>query len=157
MRLEILFASLVFATVAVAQSAAPVLTGQKAYTDARNDHPGIRRRFEADDLPAPLATRPASNPAATVHRAADAKPQAPAGFSVELAAEGLRGPRAIRVAPNGDVFVAETRAGRVLVLRPDAEGHLGAPQIFLQGLRLRPLSAQGARRSSHRPCFRRGF
>ena len=133
MRPAILLASLLIANVAAAQSAHPILTGPNAYTNARDDVPGTRRRFDPDDLPAPLASRPVSNPATTVRRPADVMPRAPAGFSVELAAEGLRGPRAIRVAPNGDVFVAETRVGRVLVLRPDAEGHLGAPQIFLEG------------------------
>lgn len=133
MRASILLASLLVANIAAAQSAPSVLTGAKAYSDARSDRPGTRRRFDPADLPAPLATRPVSNPAATVRRPADAAPRAPAGFSVELAADGLRGPRAIRVAPNGDVFVAETRAGRVLVMRPDAQGRLGAPQVFLQG------------------------
>ena len=44
-------------------------------------------------------------------------PQVPPGFKIELFAEGLSGPRIIRAAPNGDIFVAETRAGRIRVLR----------------------------------------
>ena len=128
-------ASLCATTACLAQQAdTPVLTGDAAYTDARTDRSGTRHRFDADHLPAPMATRPVSNPATTVRRGEDAVPTAPEGFSVELAASGLRGPRAIRVAPDGDVFVAETRAGRVLVLRPDASGRLGPPRVFLQGL-----------------------
>ena len=37
-------------------------------------------------------------------------PKAPAGFTVELLATGLNQPRTIRVAPNGDAFVAESEA-----------------------------------------------
>ena len=39
------------------------------------------------------------------------------GFKVEQYATGLENPRMIRTAPNGDVFVAETRAGDVRVFR----------------------------------------
>ena len=52
-----------------------------------------------------------------VPRPASAMPQVPAGFKIELFAEGLSGPRQMRVAPNGDIFVAETRAGSIRVLR----------------------------------------
>ena len=40
-------------------------------------------------------------------------PKALAGFAVDLFADGLSAPRVIRVAPNGDIFVAESGAGRV--------------------------------------------
>src|SRR5208283_5207037 len=49
-------------------------------------------------------------------------PKAPEGFSVALFAEGLSGPRVIRTAPNGDIFVAESGAGRVRVFQPDGAG-----------------------------------
>ena len=41
-------------------------------------------------------------------------------FKIALFASGLSGPRIIRVKPNGDISVAETHAGRIRVLRPDA-------------------------------------
>jgi glucose/arabinose dehydrogenase len=44
-------------------------------------------------------------------------PRAPAGFKVNLFAENLDEPRVIRVAPNGDLFLAETGAGQVRVYR----------------------------------------
>ena len=55
-------------------------------------------------------------------------PKAPPGFAVDLFASGLNTPRVIRVAPNGDIFVAETGAGRVRVFRPakSAPGRLKA-------------------------------
>ena len=49
---------------------------------------------------------------------ASEKPVVPPGFEVSLFAEGLDEPRLIRAAPNGDIFVAESAAGRVRVLRP---------------------------------------
>ena len=39
-----------------------------------------------------------------------------------LFAEGLDQPRTLRVAPNGDIFVAETASGNVRVLRPSTDG-----------------------------------
>jgi glucose/arabinose dehydrogenase len=50
-------------------------------------------------------------------RPPDAWPKAPPGFVVELFASGLDNPRLIRVSSSGDVFVAESRPGRVRVLR----------------------------------------
>jgi len=44
-------------------------------------------------------------------------PQAPPFFQVGLFATNLEVPRVIRVAPNGDVFVVESQAGRIRVFR----------------------------------------
>jgi glucose/arabinose dehydrogenase len=42
----------------------------------------------------------------------------------------------LRVAPNGDVFLAETGGGRVLVFTPGADGTLpSAPRVFAKGIR----------------------
>jgi len=41
----------------------------------------------------------------------------PRALKLNFLAEGLNGPREMRVAPNGDIFVAETRAGRIRILR----------------------------------------
>jgi glucose/arabinose dehydrogenase len=64
-----------------------------------------------------------------VKRPPGASPKAPPGFTVEDYATGLEAPRLLRVAPNGDVFVAESRAGRVRVLRG------GRAELFADGLR----------------------
>jgi glucose/arabinose dehydrogenase len=59
------------------------------------------------------------------------------GFSVKELASGLNEPRLIRVAPNGDIFVAESRAGRIRVLRPSGGGdELSRNEIFASGLKL---------------------
>src|SRR3979490_1972331 len=92
------------------------LTGEAAFGDWRSDKPGVVRLIRPADLPKPGATASASNSSRVVPRQPSAAPRVPAGFKIELFAEGLRGPRQMRVAPNGDIFVADTRAGRIRVL-----------------------------------------
>ncbi|OLB62485.1 MAG: sorbosone dehydrogenase, partial [Acidobacteria bacterium 13_2_20CM_2_66_4] len=88
------------------------------------------------DLPQPFATESARNNARIVPRPADAWPQAPAGFKVELYASELQGPRTIRLAPNGDLFVAETRAGNIKVFRGrTADGKPEQVSVYASGLR----------------------
>ena len=45
---------------------------------------------------------------------------------MDLLASGLHGPRLIRTAPNGDVFIAESYAGRIIVFRSDRMSVFGA-------------------------------
>jgi len=87
------------------------------FTDFRYEHPGAIRKITVADLPPPFATRSAGNGPRIVARPDDAWPQAPGGFVVELYATGLDNPRLIRTAPNGDVFVAESRPGDIKVFR----------------------------------------
>src|SRR6267378_709580 len=100
---------------ALAQSG-PLL-GTAAFGDWRADKPGVSRLIRPEDLPRPGATPSSANASRVVPRPSAAVPQVPAGFKVELFAEGLSGPRQMRVAPNGDIFVAETSAGRIRILR----------------------------------------
>jgi len=119
---------------ALAQSGA-TLAGAAAYGDWRSDAPGVRRRLTPADLPAPLASTPTSNRSQEVARPADAAPKVPPGFSVAPFAEGLEGPRVLRIAPNGDIFVTESGAGRVRALRADPLGSAAMKsEIFATGL-----------------------
>ena len=47
---------------------------------------------------------------------ADAWPLAPAGFKVQLYADGFEEARLLRTAPNGDVFLTDTKAEAIKVL-----------------------------------------
>lgn len=85
--------------------------------DWRHHAPGTTHAITVEKLPAPFSTSSARNNPAVVPQPADAKLSVPGGFKVELFAKGLSGPRIIRSAPNGDIFVAETRASRITVLR----------------------------------------
>jgi glucose/arabinose dehydrogenase len=105
-------------SLAQSPAAAPaILTGTAAYGDWRSDAPGLRRRLSAADLPVPYASRSAGNPPGVVAAPRDAALKVPAGFTVRQLAGGLENPRVVRVAPNGDIFVAESSAGRIRVLR----------------------------------------
>jgi glucose/arabinose dehydrogenase len=118
---------------ALAQSG--VREGKEAYGSWQQDKPGTVRLIRPKDLPQPGATASAANVSRVVARPSGAVLQVPPGFKIELFAEGLSGPRIIRVAPNGDIFVAETRAGRVRVLRAaDGAAKPGTNEIFASGL-----------------------
>src|ERR1700730_15466364 len=110
-------AATVFAGAGLALAQSGPLLGTAAFGDWHADKPGVSRLIRPEDLPRPGATPSSANVSHVVPRPAAAVPQVPAGFKVELFAKGLSGPRQIRVAPNGDIFVAETRAGRIRVLR----------------------------------------
>ena len=59
----------------------------------------------------------------------------PDGFAVNVFAEGLANPRRMELAPNGDVFVAESRTGEIVVLRDaDGDGVAERRETFATGL-----------------------
>ena len=122
-----------FVVPAMAQSGARV--GAAAFGDWRADMPGVSRLIKPDDLPKPGATPSAANVSRIVARPSSAMLQVPAGFKIELFVDGLNGPRQMRVAPNGDIFVAETRAGNIRILRaPDGSSRASTNEIYASGL-----------------------
>jgi glucose/arabinose dehydrogenase len=111
-------------------SSAPVEAG-----DWQKAAPGVKYHITLANLPPPYATRSSGNGPKVVKQPANAELSVPPGFTVRLFASGLSNPRIIRVAPNGDIFIAETGAKRIRVLRA-ADG-ADAPtenQIFAEGL-----------------------
>lgn len=105
------------------------------FTDYRYEAPGHERKITVADLPAPYATSSAGNAPSIVARPAGILPKAPPGFEVNLFAERLNGPRVIRRAPNGDVFVAETDAGRIRIFRGmTAQGTPQQTAVFAEHL-----------------------
>ena len=119
--LIIVFATSGFAWHAISQER-PVLTGKAALGDWRDDKPGLRRHVTLNDLPPPYATTSARNPPSVDRNWRGQAPLVPAGFEIKLFASNLDRPRLLRAAPNGDIFVAESGANRVRVLRPSADG-----------------------------------
>ena len=103
--------------------------------DWSHARPGAIHAVAVANLPAPFSTPSTRNNPAVVPAPADARLSVPAGFTVKRFAEGLTGPRLLRIAPNGDIFVVETRSHRIRVLRA-AEG-AEAPtynELFVEGL-----------------------
>ncbi|BAM91187.1 putative L-sorbosone dehydrogenase [Bradyrhizobium oligotrophicum S58] len=118
---------------AVAEPA--VLRGKDAFGNWQGDTPGTIRLIRPEDLPRPGATASAANVSRVVQRPASAVPKVADGFKIALFAEGLSGPRILRTAPNGDIFVAETRAGRIRVLRPSEDGgKVAVSEVFADRL-----------------------
>jgi glucose/arabinose dehydrogenase len=104
---------------------ANLITGKSAFTDAKDLKPGTFRKITAGDLPKPYDTSSGRNQRAAA-RPNGALPKAPAGFQVELYLGDMKGPRQIRMAPNGDFFVAQSGQGEITVIR--GRGADGKPQ-----------------------------
>ena len=96
-------------------------SGADAYGDWTSDAPGVRRKLTAADMVAPNTTKSVTNRPDEVDPPKGTLPRVPSGFRVGRFADKLDEPRMLRSAPNGDVFVAESKADRVRVLR-DADG-----------------------------------
>jgi len=118
--------------VATAANAPPP---KPPFTDYRYEEPGKIRKVTVKDLPDPLATASSGNAPQLVPRPKDAWPKVLPGFKVELYAADLDEPRLIRTAPNGDFFVAESRAGTIRVFRGITdEGKPMQSETFATGL-----------------------
>ena len=87
------------------------------FYDFRTETPGRTHHITVNDLPTPGATRSAVNPPQMSPRPADAKLKTLPGFSVNLYVSGLDEPRELRTAPNGDVFLAESNKGEIIIYR----------------------------------------
>jgi glucose/arabinose dehydrogenase len=106
------------------------------YVDFHGERPGQVHRITPSALPRPYVTKSAANFSDPIPRPADAWPQAPQGFQVDLYARGLKNPRLIRTAPNGDIFLAESDPGKILVFRGmTADGKAALTETFATGLR----------------------
>jgi glucose/arabinose dehydrogenase len=119
-----------------ANAPGPVLTGQSAFTDFTKESPGVRRHLTVADLPGPRPDESVDNGPTVVARPSNAWPIAPKGFKVELYATGLDNPRLLRVAPNGDLFLAESQTGKIRVFRGvGADGKPRQVSVFSDELR----------------------
>ncbi len=113
-----------------------ILTGKEALGDWTTDAPGVRRKITTDDLATPYETPSAKDHPRLIERPEGAWPQAPAGFEVTEFATKLEQPRVVVRAPNGDLFVAESSANRIRVLRDeDGDGKPEVNEVFAQGLK----------------------
>src|SRR6202000_2153697 len=112
-----------------------VITRKAAFTDYTQEHPGVRRKITLADLPEPKQDESVDNGPSVVPRPEGAWPVAPSGFKVEMYAQGFTEPRLIRTAPNGDLFLADSKAGQVKVLRGvGSDGKATTTEVFATGL-----------------------
>ena len=121
------------AHVAAAAESGVVLTGKAAMGDWTKDAPGVRRKITVPDLPSPSSNVLAINLPRVARRPADARLRVPPGFKIDLYADGFRDPRFLLAAPNGDIFVVESRANQIRVLRDTKKsGRPDTNEIFTE-------------------------
>ena len=110
-----------------------VRQGAEAFGDWHGDAPGVWRKITASDLPSVDPNSPRNN-ARVVAAPAGAMPKALPGFEVTAFAK-LEGPRQIKLAPNGDLFITESLKGQIRVLRakPGAKTP-ETTELFITGL-----------------------
>src|SRR3954468_1196723 len=113
--------------IVAAEEKGAVLTGKAAMGDWTTDAPGVTRRITVQDLPPPGSNALTINSPHVVNRPPDAQPKVLPGFKIELYAAGFRDPRFLLSAPNGDIFVVESRSNQIKVLR-DTNGD-GKPEV----------------------------
>jgi glucose/arabinose dehydrogenase len=89
------------------------------------------------DLPPPSVQRGPVNFSRIVPQPEGTRLNVPPGFEIGVYSEGeLQKPRWLALAPNGDVFVAESEAGRITILRDsNSDGKVDARFVYASGLK----------------------
>jgi len=64
------------------------------------------------------------------------QPQVPSGFKASILAKGFEQPRWLAVAPNGDVFIADSAAGQIVVLHSPLASGGPTREVFAEHLDL---------------------
>ncbi|WP_142849279.1 sorbosone dehydrogenase family protein [Telmatospirillum sp. J64-1] len=96
--------------------------------------PGQRISVTVESLPPPGTEDSVTNPPREVPRPDGAGLNLPPGFTATLFAEGLNHARWLLAAENGDVFLAESRSGRITLLRDETgDGRADLIQPFAEG------------------------
>ena len=118
-------------------AAPPRTAAAKGTADWKLDFPGRKHRIRLSQLPKPFNTPSAVNFPHLIDRPEGASVHVPTGFKVNVFTSNVQAPRAMRLAPNGDIFLTETQGGRVKVLHPSEDGETaGKITVFAQGLLL---------------------
>ena len=118
---------------AAEEGSGTLLKGKAAFGSWQQDKPGLRRLLKPQDLPPVGKSTPNFSEVAPMPPGA--KPRVPPGFLVEMVASGYAGPRAIRVAPNGDLFFADSASNSIHVLRvPSGTASPTKNEVFASGL-----------------------
>ena len=87
------------------------------------------------NLPPPFATKSAGNGPDKSQAPQGFLPTVPMGFHINIFATDFKRPRLLTVAPNGDIFLAETGANQVVILRdPKNTGDAQERVVFASGL-----------------------
>lgn len=115
-----------------------IRTGKDAYGDWHSDAPGVMRKITAADVQVPVDATGVANRSKIVPKSDNAQLATLEGFSVAPFASQMTGARILRIAPNGDIFVAQSRPqGKVSVLRPSKDGSkVEQSSVFAEGMKV---------------------
>jgi glucose/arabinose dehydrogenase len=95
----------------------------------------VMRRITPADLPAPGETASTANRSKVVPKPANATLKTMPGFSVDALVTGMQGARVLRVAPNGDIFLALSRPeGKIVTIRTGTDMSNPKVETFATGL-----------------------
>lgn len=94
--------------------------------------------IKPSDMPSPFATESARRSSQIIAQPANAQLMMPKGFSINVFAEGdFQRPRMMALASNGDIFVADAEANKVIILRDNNKDGIADERFtFLEGLNL---------------------
>jgi glucose/arabinose dehydrogenase len=109
--------------------------GNAAYGDWRTDAPGVMRKITPAALPPPFSSPPSADRSRVVAKPAGAELKTMLGFAVAPFVTGMMGARVLRVAPNGDIFLALSRADTIMVIRATTDMSNPKAEIFATDLR----------------------
>ena len=100
--------------------------------------PGVKAQVtdgKKPQLPAPFASKSVNNSPEEAKTPKGFLPTVPAGFRINIFAADFKGPRWLTVAPNGDIFLADMGAGKVIILRdPQRTGSAQENELFAGGI-----------------------
>ena len=106
------------------------------------EQPATSFHVKASDLPKPFATLGVENSSKTIPRPPGAMPLVPKGFEVSVFASGLKHPRFMELAPNGDIITSNAGDGNFVETTPAGK------QVAVIGTEARNVAAADAWRAS---------
>ncbi|HXG84925.1 MAG TPA: sorbosone dehydrogenase family protein [Pyrinomonadaceae bacterium] len=118
----------IFSTIFILQGCFLTTVCQTKQTEGKSGKSGSRETVMSDkpkvyqirpqDLPKPYATESVRRGSKIIEPPPGAKLSVPAGFKINVFAEGgFSNPRWMALAPNGDVFLADSRSDSIIILR----------------------------------------
>src|SRR6185503_8507333 len=109
-----------------------------AQATMKTSPPSTLRHYDIKvaDLPPPEVLTGPRNQSRVIPKPEGAQLTLPPGFRIDVFAEGdLQQPRSMALAANGDVFVSESQANRVSILRDsNGDGRVDERFVFATGL-----------------------
>jgi glucose/arabinose dehydrogenase len=111
---------------------ASLLSFTHAFALGSDQEPGQKIHVDMKALRPPYSPPSGANGPRTIPKPDAATLRVPRGFAVDVFADDLENARNVRVAPNGDVFVVQSKLGRIVVMN-DNGGKAGTIKTFAEG------------------------